>query len=210
MPKQLNARPVAVLDAGTLARLVAAGTSGRWRAALGLAGFAGLRLGEIRALRWRDVNLGSGTVTVARSMLPDGTEKAPKTAAGVRVVPILPALRRILVAWRLASPRSRPDDLVVCTAGGGPAQERNVRRALDDAKTAAGLDETDGRLSLHALRHSCLSALATGGLAPTTLAEVAGHADPGFTLRCYARDGRDEAAVVADVLARAGGAGFGG
>ena len=57
--------------------------------------------------------------------------------------------------------------------------------------------------------HSCLSALATGGLAPTTLAEVAGHSDPGFTLRCYSRDGRDESAVVADVLARASGAGFG-
>ena len=51
--------------------------------------------------------------------------------------------------------------------------------------------------------------LATGGLAPTTLAEVAGHSDPGFTLKCYARDGRDSSAVVADVLARASGAGFG-
>jgi len=180
-----------------------------WRAALGLAGFAGLRLGEIRALRWQDVNLESGTVTIGRSMLPDGTEKAPKTAAGVRLVPILPALRRELVAWRMRSPHSLPNDRVICTAEGGSVQERNVRRALDDAKEAAELEETGERLSLHALRHSCLSALATGGLAPTTLAEVAGHADPGFTLHCYARDGRDQSAVVADVLARASGAGFG-
>jgi integrase len=83
-----------------------------------------------------------------------------------------------------------------------------VRRALDAAKEA-GLNAADRRLSMHSLRHSCLSAFATGALAPTTLAEVAGHADPGFTLRVYARDGRAESAIVADVLARASGAGFG-
>jgi len=115
----------------------------------------------------------------------------------------------VLVEWRLRSPHTRPGDPVLCTADGGAVQERNVRRALEAAKAAAGLDATDGRLSMHALRHSCLSALATGGLAPTTLAGMAGHADAGFTLRVYARDARDEAAVVADVLGRAAGAGFG-
>jgi hypothetical protein len=47
-------------------------------------------------------------------------------------------------------------------------------------------------------------------LAPTTLAQLIGHADAGFTLRVYARDTRDTAAVVADVLKRASAAGFGG
>jgi integrase len=209
LPRQKNARTVEVLDAATLDALIAAGTSERWRAALGLAGFGGLRLGEVRALRWQDVNLDTSTLTVTRSMLPDGSVKSPKTDAGVRAVPILPALRRVLVEWRLRSPHTRPDDLVLCTADGEAVQERNMRRALDDAKEAAGLAATTGRLSMHALRHSCLSALATGGLAATTLAEVAGHSDPGLTMKCYARDGRDNAAIVADVLDRAAGAGFG-
>jgi integrase/recombinase XerC len=209
VPRQRNARRVEVLDADTLARLVGTAPSERWRAALGLAGFGGLRLGEIRALTWGDVSLDAGAIAVSCSMLPDGTVKATKTAAGARLVPILPALRRVLVEWRLRSPHTRPDDPVVCTAEGEAVQERNIRRALDDAKAAAGLTDTEGRLSLHALRHSCLSALATGGLAATTLAEIAGHTDPGFTLRCYARDGRPASEVVADVLARAAGAGFG-
>lgn len=210
-PKQRNARRVAVLDATTLDRLVAAGTSERWRAALGLAAYAGLRLGELRALTWADVDLKAGTIAVRRSLLPDGTPKAPKTDAGVRTVPLLPALRRLLAAWKLQAPHTRDEDFVIGTADGRPVQERNLRRALEEAKHAAGLDQTDDRLSWHSLRHSFASLLATDlGLPATTLAELVGHADAGFTLKVYARDGRDKATVVRDVLARAAAAGVGG
>jgi hypothetical protein len=46
-------------------------------------------------------------------------------------------------------------------------------------------------------------------LPATTLAQLVGHADAGFTLRVYARDGRDTGAVVEDVLARAADANVG-
>jgi excisionase family DNA binding protein len=46
-------------------------------------------------------------------------------------------------------------------------------------------------------------------IAATTLAQIIGHSDSGFTLRVYARDGRDEAAVISDVLSRAAGADVG-
>jgi integrase len=108
IPKAKNAREVAVLDSEALARLVAAASSERWRAALGLAAFAGFRLGEIRALRWGDVNLDAGTLAVARSLLRDGTVGPTKTAAGRRVVPLLPALRcprRLAPAFPAHSPR---------------------------------------------------------------------------------------------------------
>lgn len=209
-PKQRNAKRIAVLDAETISKLLAAGSSERWRAAIGLAAYAGLRLGEIRALRWEDVDREAGTISVRRSLLPDGTPKAPKTEAGNRVVPLLPALRRALAEWELRSPRTRPSDLVIATASGDPVQERNLRRALDEAKVEAKLDATEERLSWHSLRHSWASLLATDlELPATTLARLTGHADAGFTLKVYARDGRAEAAVVADVLSRAAGAGIG-
>jgi integrase len=148
---------------------------------------------------------------VERSLLPDGTPKPPKTAAGVRTIPLLPALRRLLVAWRLRSPRTGPDDLVIATVDGGPVQERNLRRALDDAKTTAKLDGGEERLSWHSLRHSFASMLATDlELPSTTLARLTGHADAGFTLRIYARDARDEKTLVEDVLIRAAAAEVGG
>jgi integrase len=179
-------------------------------AALGLASYAGLRLGEIRALTWADVDLEAGTLTVRRSLLPDGVPKAPKTEAGTRTVPLLPALRRLLVAWKLRSPYTGPTALVIATADGRPVSERNLRRALEAAKETAGFATSNERLSWHSLRHSFASLLATDlELPATTLARLTGHSDAGFTLRVYARDGRDEAAPVEDVLARAAGLGVG-
>jgi integrase len=200
-----------VLDSANMATLVAAGTSERWRAALGLAGYGGLRIGEMRALTWADVDLAAGNVSVRRSMPRTGTAaKAPKTEAGTRTVPLLPALRRLIVAWKLRAPHSQPTDLVIGTPAGKPVAERNLRRALESAKETAKLDGLEERLSWHSLRHSFASMLATAlALPATTLAELVGHADAGFTLRVYARDGRDTATVVKDVLARASGAGVG-
>ena len=125
-------------------------------------------------------------------------------------MPLLPALRRQLVEWKLEAPHTDAGELVIGTADSKPVAERNLRRALDDAKTAAGLDGGDARLSWHSLRHSFASMLATEGeVQATTLARLTGHSDPGFTLRVYARDGRDDAALVKDVLARASRAGIG-
>src|SRR6185312_2700338 len=111
----------------------------------------------------------------------------------------LPALRRLLLEWQARSPHALPDDLIVCTADGTHVAERNLRRALDAAKTTGGLDGEDGRLSWHTLRHAAGGLFATDlELPATTLARLMGHTDPGFTLRCYARDNRDEATLVSD------------
>jgi integrase len=209
-PRQKNKRKVARLDDATIAKLIAAASSERYQTAIGLAGYAGLRLGEFRALQWQDVDFKAETISVLRAAEPDGTLKAPKTEAGTRTIPMLPALKRLLLVWNVRSPKSAPSDLVICTVDGKPMQERNLARAFNDAKKAAGLDATEARLSWHSLRHSYGSLLATNAkVAPTTLARLIGHADAGFTLKVYARDNRDDAAVTADVLALTREAGVG-
>ena len=126
-------------------------------------------------------------------------------------MPLLPALRRLLVEWKLEAPQSKPSDLIVGTADGLPVAERNLRRALEDAKTKAKLGSgEEDRLSWHSLRHSFASMLATDlELPATTLARLTGHADAGFTLKVYARDERKAETVVGDVLKRAAAAGVG-
>jgi integrase len=197
-PRQRNARHVARLTIPDIECLIAAASTARARAALGLAGLAGLRVGEIRALDWGEVDFEAGTVTVLRACASDGSFQPPKSEAGIRTVPMLPALRALLV------PLARFEGLVIGTRDGKPVEERNLRRWLEQAKIRAGMDEGEARLSFHSLRHSFGSYLATDlQLPPTTVARLMGHADAGFTLRAYARDARDDAAVVADVLARA-------
>lgn len=69
----------------------------------GAAFYAGLRLGELRALRWSDIDLSAGVVHVTRSMDHKGSIVAPKSAAGVRDVPIAKVLHSLLAAHRLAN-----------------------------------------------------------------------------------------------------------
>jgi integrase len=208
IPKQKNKNPIARLVPVQIAMLVYAATTIRWRAALGLGGYAGLRQGELRGLHWGDVDLDGNVLHVRRSLEPDGTPNPPKTEAGIRDVPILPALRRLLIEWKLEAPHTRDGDYVIATTDGKPVAERNLRRALADAKEIAGMDGGKARLSWHSLRHSCGSMLATDlGVRDTTLARVMGHTNASFTKKVYARDVRATADLVEDVLALASVAG---
>jgi integrase len=203
-PKQRNKRQIERLDSVAIAKLIAAAWSERWKAGLALAGLGGLRLGEVRGLKWGDIDLEGRTISVQRSLLPDGSPKPPKTEAGVRVVPLFPELRSLLLTWKVKCPFTNPDDYVLVTAARGPVQQRNAQRALQKAKEAAGLDALEGRLSWHSLRHSAGSVWLTEfGIPVTTVSAMMGHATPAFTLKCYGRDPRDERTMVADVLERA-------
>ena len=158
-----------------------------------------------------DIHLEENTLSVSRSLLPDGTPEDPKSRAGRRTVAVVPsppaAGRRLAV---LRSGHSGPEEYVISTTDGKPVSERNLRRVLTAAKTAAGLDGVDGRFSWHSLRHSAGSVRPTEyGLPVTTVSKMLGHATPSFTLACYGRDPRDQQTVVADVLARAEAAGLG-
>jgi len=70
-------------------------------------------LRQPRGLRWADVDLEGNSVTVSRSLLPDSTAKPPKTEAGRRTIPMLPALR-------FAGTRPMPDS-------SGPTSSWSIR-----------------------------------------------------------------------------------
>ncbi len=93
---------VALLDAATdLDAKPAAGTAGR-RALIATLVFAGLRIGEACSLRWSDIDLAAGQITV----------RASKTDAGVRDVRIVPALRRELTTHKMSVRSAEPAELV--------------------------------------------------------------------------------------------------
>jgi integrase len=153
------------------------------RALLAALVFAGLRIGELIALRWRDLDLASNRIGVGCS----------KTAAGVRQVELLPALRAELEAHRARALDPTPQSFVFASASGGAIIDGNIRRRVfhPAVQIADELLETQGQAPLpqgltpHKLRHTYASILVAIGVDPGTVMEQLGHTDPGFTLRVY-------------------------
>jgi len=145
--------------------------------------FAGLRIGEITALRWRDVDLAGNRIMVRES----------KTDAGTRLIDLMPVLRDELTAYKAQAPDIAPDAIVFPSAQGTRMTQENIRsRVLRKAVEEANVKLIEGDdvplphgLTPHKLRHTFASILVALGVDPGSVMDQLGHADPGFTLRVY-------------------------
>ena len=179
------------------------------RAMIATLTFAGLRISELCALRWRDVDLAGGWLSTGS-----------KTDAGCRRVKIRGALRDELLSLRGRHQDTPQSAYVFATLSGGRLSPDNFRsRVLRAAVKLAGERlEGDGlpplpdKLTPHSLRRTFCSLLYALGEAPPVVMDEMGHADPGLALKVYAqsmRRGEDEAVklralVEGGVLANSG------
>jgi integrase len=147
--------------------------------------FAGLRQGELQALYWHDIDLRRGTIRVRNA----------KTDAGVRIIHMLPILRRELAAYR-DQLQPAPGRRVFATSSGAAIGASNLRirilaRAVDQANARLGANGwqplPDG-LTPHSLRRTFASLLFALGEPPTYVMSQMGHTTPALTLALYARD----------------------
>jgi integrase len=153
------------------------------RALLATLVFAGLRIGELTALQWRDVDLAGNRLTV----------RASKTDAGMRQVDLLPTLRDELTAYKAQAPSTAPNEFVFATAAGSELIQGNIRRRVLDKAVAkaneklieAGTVPLPEGLTPHKLRHTFASIVVALGVDPGSVMDQLGHTDPGFTLRVY-------------------------
>ena len=130
-----------------------------------LGGRAGMRRGEIIALRWRNVDFARGVIKVVESDFK-GELKPTKNSKG-REVPMTPELRAALEAHR------REGERVLLRSEGRPLDENVVRSWLFRAEKEAGLEDPKGKA--HRLRHTLLSHLALRGAPLRTIQAIAGH-----------------------------------
>jgi len=153
-----------------------------------LLAYTGMRAREALGLRWQDIDLDAATIRLRWQLGRDDRTYAPlKTEAGERDIPILPALRRRLVAHRLASPWTRPSDPVFAATSGKPKAYRNLRRALKLIEKELGID-----LEPRDFRRSYSSFLILAARADeATVTAVMGHANIETTRRIYAGDWRE-------------------
>lgn len=155
-----------------------------WCAAL-----AGLRRGELRALRWQDVDLAENLIRVRRSWDDYEGEQAPKSEKGKRRVPIPPSLRRVLLAWKLRSGRDG-SDLVFGRSPSAPFAPFAIRARAQKAWAAAAVGaflRGEGAalepIGLHELRHSYVSQLAEAGFSLPEIGDYVGHSSAWMTDR---------------------------
>jgi integrase len=140
-----------------LDRVLDAATDELTRASIAIAGYAGLRAGEVRALRWRDVDVDSALIHVRRNR-PSGCGDILPKGKTVRSVPLMDGAADALAALRRVSPFTAETDYVFTRNGTVPVGSNTLREEFYAAMEAAGIDRTAFPLKpgfrFHDLRHT--------------------------------------------------------
>ena len=171
--------------------------------------FGGLRLGEVLALRWTNVDLDRKVLRVVETLEQTTAFgirfKAPKSKAGKREVAMPDILAAALHEHRKAQLELRlqlglgrlPDDaLLFATVEGRPLSTIDVSCEWGRFAGRIGMPE----ITFHALRHTHASQLIDAGVDIATISKRLGHATPAITLSVYAhrfrQDGGKAAAAI--------------
>jgi integrase len=149
-----------------------------------LAGFCGLRLGELLGLERRHVNLLRGLLTVEQQehQLRNGelVIGPPKSAAGRRTIALPPFLVPEIEAHLAAFTAPRPDGRVFPGEKGGPLRRHVVQKHWERARGAVDLPEG---FRFHDLRHTANALTAATGASTRDLMFRMGHASAQAALR---------------------------
>ena len=190
-PPAAAAREIRPLSADQVRAFLDVVTGDRHEALYTVAIALGLRQGELLALRWRDVDLDAGTLTVrhtlrigTRELAEPKTDRARRTLRlGADVAAVIRAHRTRQLEDRLAAGRRWRDcGFVFATPLGQPLDANNVRHRLQATLAAAGLP----RQRFHDLRHVCATLLLEDGEELGVISRILGHADFSTTADGYA------------------------
>ncbi|MBA3376650.1 MAG: site-specific integrase [Actinobacteria bacterium] len=159
-----------VLTPGEVAALARAAESEQDAALFVTAAFTGLRLGELRVLRWTDVDFSKRLVHVRRAYTHG--ELGPPKSGRVRSVPLIDDVARVLDGLSRREHFTGSDQLVFPNPVGNPLDDSKLRRRFYRALERAGLK----RIRFHDLRHS-FGTLAVQVFPLSDVKAYMGHAD---------------------------------
>ena len=177
--------------------------------------YAGLRRGELRALRFDDVNLATGVISVSRGWDDKEGEIMPKSDKGTRRVPLTALLRDHLTALKAATGRDGRD-FVFGASADRPFTPSHIRRQAVKAWEAENKKRVEKKASpltpieLHACRHTFVSLMHDAGLSLERIGDYVGHGSSYMTDKYrHLLDGHEDEArrLMDDYLARADTAG---
>lgn len=158
--------------------------------------YTGLRVGELIALQWKDIDLQKGLLTVSRSChdASDGIAfDEPKTASSCRVIPLpkqlLPHLKRI---------KKSSNSAFVVSADGNAVSVRSYQRSFELLLKKLHI----AHRGFHSLRHTFATRALECGMDVRTLSEILGHKNPTVTLNRYAHSLLEHKAAMMNRLGK--------
>jgi len=176
---------------------VARKAEGQFSAAIIVAAYTGLRTGELRALRWRDVNFSGSSIRVQRNRPVGGGEGAPKSGKA-RSVPLMDDAARELDRLSRRERYVGGDDLVFCDQVGRALADDVLRKvlyaAMEDAETDRKAFPARGGFTFHDLRHT-FGTMAAQVWPLVDVQAYMGHADVQTTMRYLHHVPRGDAAA---------------
>lgn len=148
----------------------------------------GLRIGEICALKWSDINVTDGTITVSRTIeriyIIEGENKhtelvinTPKTKNSCREIPMSKELLSMIKPLK----KVVNDDFYVLTNDERPTEPRTYRNYYNGLMAKLDIP----KLKYHGLRHSFATRCIEAGCDYKTVSVLLGHSNISTTLNLY-------------------------
>lgn len=167
---------------------------------------SGLRIGEICALQWKDLDVDSGTIHVDKTLqriylFDDGVKEyslqvnTPKTVSSIRDIPMSHKIARIVKPLRKIM---NPDHYVITNAG-EPLETRYLRDYFTKLMTDLGMPP----VRFHALRHSFATRCIESKCDYKTVSTILGHASLATTMDLYVHPGFDDKKRCIEKMSRA-------
>jgi integrase len=176
-PRVRHSSEIDVLSASEVRTLVRATSTEQHKALILTAAFTGLRMGELLALRWGEVDFAAETIRVVRSFTIGG-ESSPKSGKP-RSVPMVREVATALARLGQREHFTGDDDLVFAGTAGGHVDSKDVRAEYKAALGRAGLRD----LRFHDLRHTFGTRAVEQAESILELKEWMGHANVQTTMR---------------------------
>ena len=185
----------------------------RWYPIFTVMLWTGMRVGEITGLRWEDIDLEEGTISVNHTLVyfdRGGTKRCgyavntPKTKAGERTIPMLPKVKEAFIMEKEyqkevgLSCKAVVDgytDFIFVNRFGDTQNQATLNKALrriirDCNYEVLDKGEKDSvtlpRFSNHSLRHTFTTRMCEAGVNIKAMQDILGHADAETTLQIYA------------------------
>ena len=146
--------------------------------------YTGIRLGELLALTWNDIDFKSGIMTISKTAYrikqngnPQVVIDKPKTKNSSRLIPLPKQLLEILKRAK----RISKSDFVLSTRTGGIVGTRAYQKTYERILRKLNISYKN----FHSLRHTFATRAIEMGMDVKTLSEILGHKNPVITLQRY-------------------------